>query len=293
MSRSRHIRKAILIGIVENVNDQNENFSMHIKVQPKWTDETGAEKLGRSVEVEVVLDDVETIQRYKQKVKVGSIVQVEGELKTVSLSDDPNMRRKKIIVNISRYDGSIATLNIKKEEDMPYLNKVFLLGNLTNRNISDSSAGKKMGVFTMITKKSKKDMMTNTIIQDDHWFDIFVFNERLLDSFDIGREKVSNKMVLVEASLQSAISKDNPNEKRNTIAVAKRQDNKFIIIDTIVSTNNTEGEPEKKWNNSENSNNSWQRNNNTSSGTYNNNYKKNNNEATDTVGIDLDGDLPF
>ena len=293
MSRSRHIRKAILIGIVENVNDQNENFSMHIKVQPKWTDETGAEKLGRSVEVEVVLDDVETIQRYKQKVKVGSIVQVEGELKTVSLSDDPNMRRKKIIVNISRYDGSIATLNIKKEEDMPYLNKVFLLGNLTNRNISDSSAGKKMGVFTMITKKSKKDMMTNTIIQDDHWFDIFVFNERLLDSFDIGREKVSNKMVLVEASLQSAISKDNPNEKRNTIAVAKRQDNKFIIIDTIVSTNNTEGEPEKKWNNSENINNSWQRNNNTSSGTYNNNYKKNNNEATDTVGIDLDGDLPF
>ena len=44
MSRQKHIRKVLVIGIIEQVNDKNE-FSVVLKLQPKWMDEEKQEKL--------------------------------------------------------------------------------------------------------------------------------------------------------------------------------------------------------------------------------------------------------
>lgn len=248
MSRQRHIRKILVIGIVEKINDNKEEFSIVLKLQPKWLDEQNNEKLGKPISVEVFFDDQEMIQRYKPLCKIGNILQIESNLRNYRWQETDGIKRKRVVIGISKYESSIINLNIKKESDMPYLNKVFILGNCYKGTIRSTADGRLMGIFPIVTKKSYVDKATGETVNNDEWLDIFIFNERLLSNFNIGEVMLENKMALIECQLQSS---NNNNEQKNTLVVAKRSDNKFILLD-VEKRNDKEGSdnPTSNYNNS-------------------------------------------
>jgi single-stranded DNA-binding protein len=225
---SKHIRKILIIGIVEKVNDNKEEFSVLMKLQPKWTDDQNTEKLGKPINVEVFLDDPESFDKYKPLCKTGNILQIEGNLRNCRWQESDGTKKKRMVISITRYDTSIALLPIKKESEMPYLNKVFVLGNCFKATIRSTQNGHLMGIFPLITKKSYKDRNTGQIVNQDEWLDVFVFNERLLANYPAGEAPMENKLVFVEGQIQSG---NNPNELKNNITITQRSDNKFFIID--------------------------------------------------------------
>jgi single-stranded DNA-binding protein len=225
MSKQKHIRKILVIGIVENVNDKEE-FSLVMKLQPKWLDENNVEKIGKPISIEVFFDDQESIDKYKSFCKVGNILQIESYLKNYRWQESDGIKKKRVVVGVSKYESVITVLNIKKESDMPYLNKVFILGNCYKATIRSTSDGRLMGIFPIVIKKSYIDKATGETVNNDEWLDIFVFNEKLLSNFSIGEILLENKMALIECQLQTSNTGD-----KNTLVVAKRNDNKFILLD--------------------------------------------------------------
>ncbi len=260
MSRQKHIRKVLVIGMIEQVNDGE--FSLVMKLQPKWTDEENQEKLGKPFNVEVFFDN-DIVDKYKSLLKTGQIIQVEGSLKNYRWQESDGMKKKRIVINIGKYDSSVAVLAIKKEADMPYLNKVFLLGSCFKANIRATQDGRLMGIFPLLTKKTYKDRNTGEIVENDEWLDVFIFNEMLLKNYQLGEVTMENKLIFIEGQLQAS---NNMADMKNNITVTKKSDNKFFVIDTV-KTPSREGEEHGS--------------------NQNTNYKN------PSMDINLDDDLPF
>jgi single-stranded DNA-binding protein len=135
------------------------------------------------------------VDKYKSILKNGQVVQVEGSLKNYRWQESDGMKKKRIIILVGRYDSNLAILPIKKEADMPYLNKVFILGSCYKANIRSTQDGRLMGIFPILTKKTYKDRNTGNIVDQDEWLDTFVFNEMMLKSFPLGEVPMENKLI--------------------------------------------------------------------------------------------------